>query len=274
MAYKIIYDSFWTDPKIKKLETKTKLLFLYLITNPHSHYSGIFYLPEVYIEEETGLSKKEIRYGIDTLSEGYLIRIDRIFQVIWVVNMLKYQAKGAKQLKGIASHLTNLHNCPLIQDFLEYYKDLNIPFRYRIDTVSEGYQEGILQNTEYRIQNTEEETVTENIFSENSVEFSLAKLLYDLIKERHPKFKKPNLQKWASFVDKMIRIDKRAPAEIETVIRWCQGDDFWQNNILSTSKLRKQYDQLFLKMPKNTQGENQGSLPKYLTEEDLEAMYR
>ena len=46
----------------------------------------------------------------------------------------------------------------------------------------------------------------------------------------------------------MIRVDKRDPDEIARVIDWCQADSFWQNNILSTEKLRIQYDQLLLKM--------------------------
>jgi hypothetical protein len=46
----------------------------------------------------------------------------------------------------------------------------------------------------------------------------------------------------------MIRVDKRDPKIIEKLIPWCQQDSFWQNNILSTAKLRAQYDQLLLKM--------------------------
>ena len=85
-------------------------------------------------------------------------------------------------------------------------------------------------------------------FVETQKEFQLSKLLLSLIRERKPDFKEPNLQKWAREIDLMIRIDKRKPEKIEKVIRWCQEDDFWQNNILSTQKLRKHYDQLTLKM--------------------------
>ena len=85
-------------------------------------------------------------------------------------------------------------------------------------------------------------------FDDNSVEFVLAKLLFNLILKRNPNHKKPDLQKWAYEIDKMIRLDKRDPKNIEEVIQWCQASDFWQNNILSTLKLRKQYDQLWLKM--------------------------
>ena len=65
---------------------------------------------------------------------------------------------------------------------------------------------------------------------------------------RNGNFKKPDIQKWALHIDRMIRIDNRPPCGIMNVICWCQNDDFWQNNILSTLKLRKQYDQLQMKM--------------------------
>ena len=49
----------------------------------------------------------------------------------------------------------------------------------------------------------------------------------------------------------MIRLDKRSVDDIEAVIRWCQQDDFWHKNILSTDKLRKQFDKLYMNMPKD-----------------------
>jgi len=103
------------------------------------------------------------------------------------------------------------------------------------------------------------------IFRPNSDEFRLAELLLDLILQRSPNFQKGKLkgkngkekllQKWVADIDKLIRIDGREPKHIEKVIRWCQADPFWQNNILSTEKLRKQFDQLELKM-KGTQSDH------------------
>ncbi len=87
-------------------------------------------------------------------------------------------------------------------------------------------------------------------FSSDSSEIRLASLLLERIVSRLPGFKKPDLQKWAVEIDRMIRIDERPPEEIRRVIEWCQTDDFWQNNILSAGKLRKQFDQLRAKMPR------------------------
>lgn len=101
----------------------------------------------------------------------------------------------------------------------------------------------------------EAEAEADKRYSQNSTEFRLASLLLSEIQNRKPDYKKPNLQKWTVHIDRMIRLDKRKPGRIESVIRWCQQDapkgnsNFgWQDNILSTAKLREKFDKLELAM--------------------------
>ena len=89
------------------------------------------------------------------------------------------------------------------------------------------------------------------IFVEDSKEMILSRLLFSLIKRNNDKAKQPNLQTWCKYIDYMLRIDKREYDDVKAVIEWCQDDDFWQTNILSTQKLRKQYEQLYIKMLKD-----------------------
>ena len=73
----------------------------------------------------------------------------------------------------------------------------------------------------------------------------LADLLASLIRERLPKARIPaSLDKWATAIDRLNRIDGHDWAEVERVMRWSQADSFWQSNILSGAKLRKQFDTL------------------------------
>ncbi len=88
-------------------------------------------------------------------------------------------------------------------------------------------------------------------YGDDSPYMKLAVRLYEHIKQRNPKQKKPNWQTWADDFRKIVEIDKRDTDELIKVLDWCQQDDFWQNNVLSPAKLRKQYDQLFLKMGQN-----------------------
>ena len=91
------------------------------------------------------------------------------------------------------------------------------------------------------------ETIQKKLYSPNSDELRMAELLFNLIQRRTSSHKKPNMCSWAVHIDKMINLDSRSIKDIEKVIRWCQEDEFWQNNILSTASLRKQYDTLWLK---------------------------
>ena len=93
----------------------------------------------------------------------------------------------------------------------------------------------------------EKEIEKDNKFNEDSAEFKLSLYLYELVNKNFT-MKKPNLQTWASHIDKIIRIDGRTAEEVKRVIEWSQQDSFWKQNIRSTSKLRKQYAQLCMKM--------------------------
>ena len=76
----------------------------------------------------------------------------------------------------------------------------------------------------------------------------LALRLHRHILKRKVNYRDVNVGKWAIEMDTIVKIDKRTVAQVAEVIDWCQQDGFWQNNILSPSKLRKQLDRLELQM--------------------------
>lgn len=118
--YRTICCELWTDEKVQALTPHEKLLFLYLITNPHSHMSGIYYLPTVFIQHELNLGRGFDGVWMGLLKSG-LVEADAKRSQVWVVNMLPYQAKGHKSEKGVASHLNTLHASPLVERFLAKY---------------------------------------------------------------------------------------------------------------------------------------------------------
>ena len=119
--YRTVDAIFWTDPKVRRLTAKAKLLFLYLITNGHSHPSGIYYLPRDFIAKETSLSKSELDSALDTLSGAGLACYDASHEVIWVINMLKYQCRGKKLLRAAALQLRSCHQSVLVSAFVSRY---------------------------------------------------------------------------------------------------------------------------------------------------------
>ncbi len=66
----------------------------------------------------------------------------------------------------------------------------------------------------------------------------------------------------------MFRLDDRTPERIEAVLRWCQKDPFWQNNILSTGALRKHFDRLELEMARHPARETTREQLARIEEED------
>ena len=59
--------------------------------------------------------------------------------------------------------------------------------------------------------------------------------------------RRPNITAtWLMEADRVFRLDKRPIEEALDLMKWCQQDSFWQGNILSPTKFRKQYDALML----------------------------
>jgi hypothetical protein len=123
-VYRTIETSIWFDPKFTELPAPGKLLFLYLITNPHAHVSGIYYLPEEVVRRESGLKADSLDRLWDTLSESGLSFRDRIVQIVWVKNMLRHQGGHSKLIAAAANHVGTLHNSELVKKFLDYYPDV------------------------------------------------------------------------------------------------------------------------------------------------------
>lgn len=180
------------------------------------------------------------------IKKGMLLTADtRLGTLFTVVNYDKYQPKQAKN---------------------DSFESIEAQGNKKLDT---GHDTSLVQ-TCYNIKNDKNE---KEYNSPNSEEFRLSSLLLNLIKERRSNLKEPNLHKWCEHFNKLIRLDNRTPGEIERVIRWCQRNNFWQNNILSPDKLRKQYDKLAMQMDaelKQTSGTKpiKQSIQTYLSESD------
>lgn len=99
-----------------------------------------------------------------------------------------------------------------------------------------------------------------NVFSLDSIEYELSKLLLTEIRKNdenflasNPDAEAPSLQRWALQIDRLIRLDHRPPEEIRQVIVFAQTSSFWRSNILSGQKLREKYTTLLLQMkPQST----------------------
>ncbi len=123
--YRTIDASFWTDPDIRTLSGTERYLFLYFVSNPHAHVSGIYYLPRVMIEHETGLKGKALEKGIETLSKRFFVWYDPPNEVVFVRSMFRYQGRGKNHDQSAAKQLNNLHKSSLVSKFLSIYPEIS-----------------------------------------------------------------------------------------------------------------------------------------------------
>lgn len=87
-------------------------------------------------------------------------------------------------------------------------------------------------------------------FNFNQDHFNFADAMLKKIKLVAPAVKSANLESWANDIRLLCENDGVDIREAWSVFKWANSDSFWQTNILSASKFRKQYAQLSAKMPK------------------------
>lgn len=96
----------------------------------------------------------------------------------------------------------------------------------------------------------------------SDTDIRLTQLLIDLMQKNNPdsltlmNLTEEGQAKWINECRLLREADKKTEADIERVIRFSQGDSFWKNNILSMPKLRKQWDQLWMKAGRGGAGVN------------------
>lgn len=88
----------------------------------------------------------------------------------------------------------------------------------------------------------------------DDADIKFASWMLSLITNTQPDFKKPNLGSWANTIRLMRDRDHRNHHDMGVVWKWARNDSFWQSNILSADKFRKQYDTLKAQMDRPVGG--------------------
>lgn len=78
-----------------------------------------------------------------------------------------------------------------------------------------------------------------------------ARWIFDKALTVNASLSEPNWVEWANTIRLMRMQDKRSHYEICELFKWANEDSFWQNNVLSPTSLRKQWDKLTTKRQRN-----------------------
>lgn len=97
---RMVKDSFWTDPWVEVQSERTKLFYLYLLTNPHANIAGVYEVTDRQLVFETGIPSGDMQTLL-----GYFQAEGKIYrQAPWMVvlNVPKHQSlKSADTRLGI-----------------------------------------------------------------------------------------------------------------------------------------------------------------------------
>jgi Txe/YoeB family toxin of Txe-Axe toxin-antitoxin module len=281
-VYRQVHCEFWQDAFVLDLTPEEKYFYIYLMTNGKTTQCGIYELPKRIMETETGYSRETVEKLLLRFIEYGKVQYNEATKEIFMLNWVKYNfINSPKVKKCIEKEISKVKHEP----FKNLYASILKEYGYRIDSLSKdleekGTEEQNTPNNErddigypYPIEGLsidlgeeeeKEEEEEENkdscrkrVYDEESTHYILASRLYNNILKNNPNHKKPNLNKWSDDIRKMIEIDNRTEEQIRYLIDWVQKDSFEMTNVLSTSKLRKRFDQLVMKV----QRENKSSTP-------------
>ncbi len=263
-VYRTVHISYWQDSFMLERTPEEKFFYIYLLTNSKTTQLGIYELPKKIIELETGYNHDTIEKLISKFEEYKKIQYSKRTNEVFLMNWIKHNPiNNVNIFKCVSKEITEVKEkdflgelCSILDGYTgQWLGKLDKNEREPIDFAEalKGLIRGLdapwkKKEEEKEKEKEEEEEEEEPNFHLNSNEFKLSFLLFRKIKERDSNYKEPNLQKWSEQLDKLHRVDKREFPEIESVINWCQNNEFWQNNILSTDKLRKQFSKLYLQM--------------------------
>lgn len=130
--YNITRSELWNDKEVSKLSIGGKLLYVYLLSSPHSNIAGYYHIPikrikgdlcryneetDTFFKEDIQFFNKDIYPAL--IEQEKLWMYDKETEQVFIPTYLKHnKIGGPKQLKAIDTCLKTLSVCPLHIEFL------------------------------------------------------------------------------------------------------------------------------------------------------------
>jgi hypothetical protein len=142
--YSKVSPQFWigtTGKALRNCGPEAQLVALYLLTNPHANMLGLYYLPEIFVAHETGLTIEGASKGLARCIEVHFCSYDATTEMVWVHEMAAYQigeqlSETDKRCVGISNEYEGLPENPFLLAFYERYATAFHMCRARKSTLS------------------------------------------------------------------------------------------------------------------------------------------
>lgn len=128
MARRNIDAEIWWDPKFSALSPQEKLLLFFLLTGPHTDYTGAYHVSVTSMAEHLHCEEDAAREALGALEKLGWIRYDEAHRAVWVVKYLAYQAQSPKLLAAAGPKLCAFAGCSWFTDALDAYPQLRAGF--------------------------------------------------------------------------------------------------------------------------------------------------
>jgi len=143
-TYRNIQMSFWTDSKIlSEFSPEEKLMYLYLMTNPHTNLCGCYEIDPKLIAFETGFSDDTAKDLLKRLSEHGVIEYSEETREILIVKWYKYNWTSSEKLrKALEFSISKIIYEPFKKYLIDMFNGIYTIWdksKYGMDTVSIGY---------------------------------------------------------------------------------------------------------------------------------------
>ena len=124
--YHPVHCKIWQDTKFMEYKSLRKLVFLYLITNPHCKITGIYEVSPKTISHETDIEVEQVRSILRTFNPDSVV-YDFDTGVVYIKNFLKYHfTKIGNPVTINSTILNNLSLTPHVEfwnDFEKRYQE-------------------------------------------------------------------------------------------------------------------------------------------------------
>ncbi len=119
--YRKVHTKFWTDQKVEPLSKESKLLVLYLMTNPHRSSSGLYQITKGRIARDCSMELGEVNRALEELAEAGLVLYHDETSTVLVVNAVKYLATKSKEMRKSVVNCLVYNRTPLAEELLKHH---------------------------------------------------------------------------------------------------------------------------------------------------------
>lgn len=124
MGFRKVDSRLWDDAKFRRLTSDGRLLWLYLLTNPHAGSLGIYVISKATMADDLQWKLAKLERNLSELLAKGMAQYHEPTRTLLLPNYLKYNSGFSNSASKAAAmrQLKSLPNSPLIQPFIDLAK--------------------------------------------------------------------------------------------------------------------------------------------------------